>query len=193
MTSSPKLLRVRLVYDGWSRFLLAAIQLADGDEVERAVEDHGHAAAVLPYDPDRRTALLVRLLRPGPLVAGAEEPFLVEAPAGLIEQESADATARREALEETGVRLGPLESVGAPFSTPGVSTERIHLFLAAYSAADRIEAGGGVAGEHEDIEVIETSLPDLGRQIDAGEIRDLKTLALALALRVRRPELFEPG
>ena len=193
MTSSPKLLRLQLLYDGWSRFQLAAIRLEDGTEVERAVEDHGQAAAVLPYDAYRRTVLLVRLLRPGPLVAGAEEPFLVEAPAGLIEEEGPEETARREALEETGVRLEALEFVGAPFSTPGVSTERIHLYLAPYTAADRVEAGGGVDGEHENIEVVETPIPQLGRQLDAGEIRDLKTLTLALALRARRPQLFQPG
>lgn len=191
MKGTPKLLRLRPIYEGWSRFLLADIRLEDGAEVERAVEDHGSAAAVLPYDVERRCALLVRLLRPGPLVAGAEEPFLLEAPAGMIEAEPADAAARREVLEETGARLGDLEAVGSPFSTPGVSTERIHLFLARYASTDHVAPGGGVEGEHENIRVVEMSLAELWRRADAGRIQDLKTLALVLMLRARRPALFE--
>jgi nudix-type nucleoside diphosphatase (YffH/AdpP family) len=145
--------------------------------------------AVLPYDAERKTALLVRLLRNGPLVAGDGEPVLLEAPAGMLDGAPED-VARREAMEEAGVRLDALEPLGAPYASAGVSTERIDLFLAPYAAADRIAEGGGLAVEHEDIEVVETPLAELARMIDAGEVRDLKTLALGLALRLRRPELF---
>ena len=184
------LLSIQTLHEGWGRYLLASIRLPDGQEIRREIEDHGRAVAVLPYDPERRTVLLVRLLRNGPLLAGVEDPFLLEAPAGMIDEGSAEAAARREALEEVGVRLQALEPLGAPFSCPGVSTERIDLFLAPYAAADRVGDGGGLAEEHEDIEVVEAPLADFWRLIEAGEIIDLKTLALGLMLRVRRPELF---
>ena len=189
----PTVLSTRVLHQGWGRYLCVTVRLEDGQEVRREVEDHGQAVAVLPYDPQRRTALLVRLLRTGPLVAGDAEPVLLEAPAGMIDDGDPAATARREALEEAGVRLTALEPLGVPYSTAGVSTERIALFLAPYAAGDRVEAGGGLPAEHENITVVETPLAALWGMVEAGAVRDLKTLALVLALKVRRPELFEPA
>jgi len=90
----------------------------------------------------------------------------------------------------SSVRLTRLEAVGSPYSCPGVSSERIDLFLAAYGAADRVAAGGGVAEENEHITVEEVPLALLWTWVEQRRIEDLKSLALILALRVRRPELF---
>lgn len=186
-----KLTSTTILHQGWLTLYRAMIRLEDGTEVAREVEDHGAGVAVLPYDPTRRVALLVRQLRNGPLLAGFEQPHLLEAPAGLIDPGEDDAAAaRREALEEVGTRLRDLEPLGASFSCPGVSTERIALFLGCYGKDDRVAAGGGLASEHENIEVVETPLAELARLADAGELIDLKTLALTLHLRLRRPDLF---
>jgi hypothetical protein len=67
------------------------------------------------------------------------------------------------------------------------------LFLGEYGAADRVTAGGGLAAEHEEIEVIELPLHDLVAMVDAGEEMDMKVLALVQTLRLRRPELFGVG
>jgi hypothetical protein len=88
------------------------------------------------------------------------------------------------------LRLGALEPVGTVWPSPGVSTERMHMFLAPFSAPDRVTDGGGLADEHEDIEVVEMSLDKLWGMVEAGEIVDLKTLALVQTLRLRHPELF---
>src|SRR5690606_36815434 len=137
---------------------------------------HREGAAVMPYDPERRVALLVRLTRAAVVYAGMEED-LVEAPAGMLDGDSAEDCARREALEEVGVRLGRLQSVATAFSSPGMSTERAHLFLAPFTAADRIGPGGGLAEEHEVLAVVETPLADLWGAYLAGRIADMKTLA----------------
>ena len=185
-----RLLERKVVYSGWGRFLLLDIELGDGRKVERQIEDHGEAAAVLPYDPGRRVALVCRQPRVGPLYSGFE-PDLVEAAAGLIDPgEEAAASAVREALEELGVRLRTVEPVAAAWSMPAVSSERIHLFLAPYEAADRVAAGGGKAEEGEEIEVLERPLNALLQEADAGTLTDIKTLALVWALARRRPELF---
>jgi nudix-type nucleoside diphosphatase (YffH/AdpP family) len=185
-----EILRTIVLDDSWATFLKAEVRLDDGAVVSRQIEAHGEVAAVLPYDPARRTALLVRLLRVPPLYAQGLQ-LVTEAPAGLLNPgETAEAAARREAMEETGVRLNQLEPVGCYWSTPGISTERMWLFLAAYAEADRQGSGGGVAEEHEGIEVLEISLDALGRMLDAGAIDDMKTLALVQALKLRRPELF---
>ena len=68
--------------------------------------------------------------------------------------------------------------------------KRIDLYLAEYSAADRVSEGGGAEGEQENITVMEVPLGQLWDWVEKRRIEDLKTLALVLALKVRRPELF---
>jgi nudix-type nucleoside diphosphatase (YffH/AdpP family) len=183
-----ELRKVETVYQGYVTLMAATFSGPDGS-FTREIEHHGRAACVLPYDPERKTALMINLPR-APVIWAGGPPELLEAPAGLVEDEDPEETAAREALEECGVRLARLEPVGAPFSSPGVSSERIDLFLAAYSRADRVAQGGGVAGEHEHILVQEMPLSLLWASVEQRKIEDLKSLALILALRVRRPELF---
>lgn len=185
-----ELLSERVVWSGWNRMLLLRLRLPDGAEVDRTVEDHGDAASVLPFDPERRVALMIRGVRPGPLHHGL--PALVlESPAGLLDAgEDPAAAARRETEEEVGARLRDLVPLGAPFTSPGCSTERIHIYLAEYSAADRVGAGGGLPDEHENLEVLEMPLAELAALADRGEISNMTLLALVQSLRLKRPELF---
>ena len=73
----------------------------------------------------------------------------------------------------------------APYMSPGSVTERLHLFTAEYTAADRVSAGGGHAGEGEDIEVIEVTLDDALAMIERGEIVDAKTIMLLYHARLK--------
>lgn len=183
--------RTELAYKGWFRVLLAHMKGPDGTTFTRLIEDHGPGCAVLPYDPERRVALVVRLPRAPVLHAGDGGEDLIEAPAGLIDAgEVPEAAARREAREETGVELAVLEPLGQIWTMPGVSTERMWLFLAPYAAAQRTGPGGGLAGEQENITVEERPLRDLARLADAGTLTDMKTLLLLTTLRLRRPDLF---
>jgi nudix-type nucleoside diphosphatase (YffH/AdpP family) len=183
-----ELRRVDTVYQGYVTVLSAALAGPDGP-FRREIVHHGRSACVLPYDPVRRTALMINLPRAPAMWAGGP-PELLEAPAGVVEDEDPEETAVREALEECGVALKRLESVGSPFSSPGVSSERVDLFLAEYGAADRAGTGGGAPGEHELISVEEIPLPLLWSWVAERRIEDLKSLALILALKTRRPELF---
>ncbi len=183
-----ELIEIKPVFQGWSKFSLARFRLEDGAEIERCIEDHGDAACVLPYDPARKVALVVRQFR-GPVNLRGEAPF-VEPPAGLIDDgESPEACAIREAEEETGLKLRSLQSVGRYWSSPGSSTERSWLYLAEYASEDRVGAGGGT-DDHENVEMLEAPLAELATRADAGELQDLKLAVLVLALMRRRPELF---
>lgn len=178
----------RLVYDGWYRFWRLEVRLPDGTVVERHLLDNGQAVAVLPYDPVRRVCLLVSQPRVAVLAAG--EPPLLEAIAGGLDGVAPEERIREEALEEGGLRLGALEPVANIWPIPPVSTERVALFLAEYDAADRVGEGGGAEGEFEHITVHEVQLDALRAMAMAGELTDAKTLVLAQALQLRRPELF---
>lgn len=182
---------LRVVHDGWARFLVAEVIHSDGTRISREVEDHGRATAVLPYDPDRKVAMLVSQLRAPLLYAGGPESIL-EAPAGLLEDEASEDGARREVSEETGIKLGALDLVASAWSMPGISTERMDLFLGAYSAGDRIGEGGGLADESEAVTVHEIPLSELAAMVTRGALSDMKTLVLLFALQIRRPDLFEP-
>lgn len=182
-----EIVHTRTVHEGWTRLVVATIRPETGPELQREVEDHGDAVAVLPYDPERRVALLVRQLRAPILFAGGPAATL-EAPAGQLDEDDPEACARREAHEEVGLRLGALDFVGRPWASPGISTERISLYLAPYGAADRVAEGGGDATEQ--IAVVEMPLAELAALAEHGDLADLKTLALVQALRLRRPDLF---
>lgn len=184
-----EILSISILHEGWNRFGLAQVRLHDGSVAERVLEDHGHSVGILPYDPERRVATLVRELRV-PALFAEDSQMQLEAPAGLIDAGSPEENARREVLEEVGLTLHGLDFVGAAYSCASLSTEKIHLYLAAYGGPDQAGAGGGAEGEHENIRIVEMPLADLAAMVDRAEITDLKTLTLVLALRVRRPELF---
>ncbi len=186
----PAILERRVAFSGYLTVETLRIRLADGFLVSRDVERHGDAAAVLPYDCARRCALVGRLFR-APVFDTTGEDTVEEACAGVIDHETDEAAARREAGEELGVSLSALERVARVWSSPGVSTERQSLFLAAYSATDRTAEGGGALGEHEGIAVIERPLIRLARDLDQGRMVDGKLVTLVYALRHRRPELFD--
>jgi nudix-type nucleoside diphosphatase (YffH/AdpP family) len=186
----PRIVNSRLAYDGYAKVTLLTLADDVGEEHNREVVSFGQSACVLPYDPERHVALVVRLPR-APLLLAGIATNLIEAPAGMIaDAEGADAAIRREAMEEAGLVLGELETVAVCWPSPGVLAERSHLFLAHYRAADRIGPGGGLAEEHEAIVVEEHALAELWRAAQAGQLQDLKTFALVLALYARRPELF---
>ena len=191
MAAKPQILSRQTAYDGYLTVERLRLRLADGSEAVREVESHGDAVAVLAFDPDRRCATTVSLLR-APVLETTGETSNEEACAGMVEDgEDVQDAMRREAQEELGVSLRGLERIGHVWTSPGVSTERVTLFIAPYSLEDRSGPGGGVDEEHEDITVHERSLAQLAADSDEGRIADAKLLTLVLALRLRRPELFD--
>lgn len=192
-----RILHRKVVYSGFTRIEVVDIAQTRRDgtpmKLVREVESHGDGAAVLPFDPVRKSAILVRQFRVPVSLNAPDEAFVLEAIAGLIDKAGEDPalTARREALEEAGLALTAITSAGIAYSTPGLSTEKLHLFLAeADFARDRVHRGGGLIEEAEDIEVVELSLATLAAMADKGDIRDLKTLVLIQTLRLRHPDLF---
>jgi nudix-type nucleoside diphosphatase (YffH/AdpP family) len=184
-----EIIDIKTLHEGWGRLLALRIRLPDGQVMKREVEDHGAAVCVLPYDAERRVAMLVRQFRAA-VFHTAGQPDILEAPAGMLDENDPAECARREALEEVGLTLTSLESVGAAWTMPGVSTEYMYMYLAPYDTSARTGEGGGLADENENITVVEMELAELARMADEGRLSDLKTLVLVQALRLRRPNLF---
>ncbi len=136
-----------------------------GVEVEREVVRHAGSAVILPIVPDGRL-VFVRQYR------YAVDSFLWELPAGHIDAgESAEETARRELVEETGYFPHRLEKLLEFYPAPGFTDELMHLFR-----ATELEKKTPLPEEDERIEV-RLFTPQEALQMVAGhEFKDAKTL-----------------
>jgi len=152
----------------------------------RLVFERGDAAGVLLYDHDTWDVLLVRQFR-YPAYARGDDGWLWELVAGTQAPDDDPAeTARREAMEEAGYRLGELERVGTVYPSPGACTERIHLFVAPVAPGDRVADGGGRADEGEDIATSWMPLDEALVMAQRGEIVHAPTLLCLQHLRLMR-------
>jgi ADP-ribose pyrophosphatase len=143
-------------------------RLPSGREKERVVIHPGDAAAMLPIDGD--TCILLRQFR------FAVGEHLCEVPAGTIDPgETPLDTARRELIEETGLAGSEFIPRGFIYTTPGFTTEKIHLFEVRGLAPSAEYA----KDEDEEIEVVRIPIPGVLAMVRDGRIRDAKTIALA--------------
>lgn len=143
----------------------------------REVYDRGDGAAILLYDPKRRTVVLTRQFRYPAFVNGHDD-LMVEVPAGVLDGADPEACVRAEAEQEAGWRVRAPRKVLEAFMSPGAVTERLHFFVAEVDAADRVGAGGGLAGEGEDIEVFDCPFDEALAMVGRGAIVDAKTILL---------------
>ncbi|KQQ74230.1 NUDIX domain-containing protein [Rhizobium sp. Leaf321] len=178
--------RVKIVSDttlsqGWTRLSDYQLDYTDRNgetqRIKREVFHRTPAACILLHDRERDIVVLVKQFRlPAHLIG--EPSFMIEVPAGLLDGEDAEDAIRREAMEETGYRIRDVRFVFKALTSPGSVTEVIHFFHASIDLSDRINEGGGLADEHEDIEVLEFPLDKAVTMIADGEIIDAKTIML---------------
>lgn len=143
----------------------------------REVVDRGHAAVLLPYNRGDRTVVLVRQFR-YPAYSAGYDNLMIEAAAGLLDSASPEERIRLEAEEETGYRLHDIRNIFVAFMSPGSVTEKVHFFVAEYEPSMRVSAGGGLADEGEEIEVLELPVDEALAMIADGRIVDAKTIML---------------
>ena len=79
---------------------------------------------------------------------------------------------------ETGYRLHEVHKIFEAYMSPGAITEKIHFFVAEYEPSMRVSAGGGLADEGEEIEVLELSIDEALAMMADGRIVDAKTIML---------------
>lgn len=147
---------------------------------KREVYDRGNGAAILLYNKEKQTVILTRQFRLPTFLNGHESGMMVEVCAGLLDEDNPEDCIRRETEEETGYRIENVEKVFEAFMSPGAVTEILYFFTAAYHPEMKISAGGGLASEHEYIEVLEMSFQKAMEMVYNGEIKDAKTIMLLL-------------
>jgi ADP-ribose pyrophosphatase len=155
MPKHYEILEKTVAYDGYFKILKYRFRhglFAGGssEPLERELFERGHAVAVLPYDAERDSVLLVEQFRVGALEA-PRGPWLMEIVAGMIEPgETPESVARREAVEEAGCTVQELVPICRYLVSPGGTSEQVSLFAA---RADLSEVGGihGLDHEGEDI------------------------------------------
>ncbi|MCA1645457.1 MAG: NUDIX hydrolase [Chloroflexi bacterium] len=149
---------------------LKYVRQPDGRARLREIVEHAPGAAVVAVDPHGQV-LLVRQPRP------AVNASLLELPAGLVEPgEQPIDCARRELAEETGFAAERLEPLVRFYTSPGFSTELIHIFVARGLHESAVEPD-----PEEEIELVRMPLEQAITQVLRVELSDAKTVAGLLA------------
>lgn len=156
-------------------------------EQAREIYHTANGATVLLYNLDKETVILTRQFRLATLLNGNSDGMMIECCAGIIEEGSAEDTVLREIEEETGYRVETAEKIFELYSSPGATTEKLHYYIAEYKPEQKVNPGGGLDDEQEDIEVIEMGFKDAYLLFQKGEITDAKTVQL---LQYARLNLF---
>ncbi len=164
--------------------------MSDGETVtlKREVHDHGSAATILLFDPRRQSVVMVRQLRVPVLLQG-DPAYMIEAPAGLLDDDTPEVAICREAMEETGYHVEKATHLFDAYMSPGALTERTSFFVGLIDVARKVGEGGGLSHEGEDIEVLEIPFDAAFEMIATGEICDAKTIMLLQWARLNRSSL----
>jgi 8-oxo-dGTP pyrophosphatase MutT (NUDIX family) len=142
------------------------VRVEDGRVMRQEVVEHRESMTVIAIDAQERIVLVRQYRHP----AGDE---LLETPAGSVDPgETAEQAVNRELSEEVGLCAREVLSIGSFYLAPGWCTEFMHVYLARDLYESRTEPD-----EDEQIEVVCLPLPEWQAKIDAGEIRDSKSIA----------------
>lgn len=177
----------RLLLDGYFKVeeAMVSVEKSDGSMSApfRRLDFLRHdAVCAVIVNKAKGTVILVRQFRYGAL--SRDQAFPLEIVAGLIDEgEAPEEAIRREILEEAGYAIGPLTKLSTFYPSPGITSERGILFYGETEGAEPVAAGGGLAEESEDIEVVEIPYAEAFAMVARGEIYDGKTIIGLLWLK----------
>jgi len=148
-----------------------------GEERVRYVIRRGDSVGIIPVCAASGKIILIRQFR-YPASRGSDDGYLWEIPAGMIDGDENPAdTARRELVEETGLRPDTVQPLASFFLSPGLLDEKIHLFIAHISDCSEMKLIGGLKKEHEDLLIRMFSMEELFQMIRENTIKDGKTIS----------------
>ncbi|MCY0968195.1 GDP-mannose pyrophosphatase NudK [Chryseobacterium wangxinyae] len=151
----------------------------------REAYDRGNGAVILLYNTISKNIILTKQFRMPTYINGNPDGMMIEACAGLLDDDNPEECILRETEEETGYKISKVEKIFEAYMSPGSVTEILHFFVAEYSSEMKITNGGGLEDEGENIEVLEINFEKALEMIDSGEIKDAKTIMLIQHLRIK--------
>lgn len=182
MIDNIKITDTKVLSDNWYvlRKITYEYSKKDGTIMSQSREayDRGNGATILLYNKEQRTVILTRQFRLPTFVNGNESGMMIEACAGLLDQDNAEDCIRRETEEETGYKITDVRKIFEAYMSPGSVTEILYFFIAEYAKEMKVNEGGGLDHEEENIEVLELGITEAMEMITTGEIKDAKTIML---------------
>ena len=177
-----KIQKIEVLSNNWYtlRKVIFEYQKNDGtwETQTREAYDRGNGATILLYNRAQKTVILTRQFRMPTYVNGNETGMMIETCAGILEKDNAEDCIRRETEEETGYKVTDVRKIFELYMSPGSVTEIVSFFVGEYSSAMKINEGGGIAEEQENIEVLELPFKKALNMVKTGEIKDGKTIIL---------------
>ncbi|MDB2384954.1 NUDIX domain-containing protein [Polaribacter sp.] len=141
--------------------------------------------AILLFNKETKQVILTKQFRIPMYVAGVNNGFSYEVCGGTIDKnETATQSVIREAIEEVGYQPFNLKKVTTLFLSPGLVKEQVHLFTGEYSPESKVENGGGLDEENEEIEIMEVDIDEAFKMIANKNIVDARTLLLLQHIRL---------
>jgi nudix-type nucleoside diphosphatase (YffH/AdpP family) len=145
-------------------------------EITRLNLERGDGVAAVIHNEATDTVILIEQFRYSTYEKGPG--WLLELPAGIVDDkdDSPAKTMQREVLEEVGYEVEELRHIHTFYLSPGGSSERIFLYYASITEANKTTDGGGLEEEGEDIRTLELTTAQAFEKLDNAEIRDAKTI-----------------
>ncbi len=188
MCSKIRNIKKVLLSDNWYTLnkVIFDFRMNNGTWTTQAREcyDRGNGAAVLLYNTQKQSVILIRQFRMPTFLNGNDTGMLTEVCAGLLDGDDPESCVIKEVEEETGYRVQKVQKVFEAYMSPGAVTEILHFFVAEYTDAMKVGEGGGLLSEQEEIEVLEVPFRKALEMIRSGEIRDAKTIMLLQYLQI---------
>ncbi len=183
-----EIVKTEILSNNWYTLKKVTYQYTKPDgtvqQQSREAYDRGNGAVILLYNKEYKTIILTRQFRIPTYINGNESGMLIEACAGLLDQDSPQDCIRRETEEETGYQIKEAKKIFEAYMSPGSVTEILHFFIAEYTNGMKISDGGGLEEEEENIEILELNIQDALAMIESGEIKDGKTIMLLQYIRL---------
>ena len=190
MINNVKILRTEILSDNWYTLRKITYQYSKKDDTvqmqSREVYDRGNGATILLYNREQNTVILTKQFRLPTYTNGNESGMLIEACAGLLDKDNPEDCIKRETEEETGYKITEVKKVFEAYMSPGSVTEILYFFIAEYSKSMKVNEGGGLEHEEENIEVLEIPIEKAMIMVDSGDIKDAKTIMLLQYIKLHK-------
>jgi GDP-mannose pyrophosphatase NudK len=190
MMEKIKILKEELLSDNWYLLKKYTYETLKKDghwqKQTREVYNRGNGAVILLYNKEFKTVILTRQFRLPSYVNGNKNGVLIEACAGLLDEDNPEEAIKRETEEETGYRIQEVTKIFEVYMSPGSVSEILYFFIAEYEQSMKVNEGGGVEHEQEEIEVLEIGYDQAMVMIGTGEIKDAKTIMLLQFIKINQ-------